>query len=401
MSVNRWGDVGEDTINEQIDNLVPKNTTINKQSQWRQFMDFCKSKNFEINENTTVPEIASILKSWAFNMKRKDGTDYKEAVIKTLWNNIAKTLQEMYFKQHNLKFNPFEDIEFIEARKARDSKRKQLQGISNKRKVSAAAFTMEEHNKMQKVWDENTPEGLQKKFYIIASKELAWRGNEAVNAKTYHFQIETSNRGTPTGRIIYNPIFSKTNQGGNKICAENKWLVENSINEFFCPVRLYKKLMEKRPKTITTERLFLTPNRNWQSSVWYKNIPIGLNNLSSWTKKTAEKIGLDTLSKKFTNHSNRSTAVTHLANANVPEQQLMKITGHTNSNSIKTYLQMQSTHHEEIINSMRKAATSKERNGSLPKPTNDITISSNMEQNQPQCIYNNCVFNVQNMYCCK
>ena len=64
-----------------------------------------------------------------------------------------------------------------------------------KYKISSSAFTLDEHKKKTKFWDENTPEGLQKKFYVIASKELAWRDNEAVYAMIYHIQIEKSNKG--------------------------------------------------------------------------------------------------------------------------------------------------------------------------------------------------------------
>mgnify|MGYP005985845847 CR=1 FL=1 len=65
---------------------------------------------------------------------------------------------------------------------------------------------------MMRLSVEYTPESSQKKFYILASKELAWRGNEAVYAMTYHFKAEKDNCGHFTGRVEYNPIFSKTNQ---------------------------------------------------------------------------------------------------------------------------------------------------------------------------------------------
>lgn len=402
MSLNRWGQISDFSIDEAVNKSVPRNTVINKQSQWRQFMDFCESKNYIINKNTTICELASIMKDWAFNMRRKDGEDYKESVIKTLWNNTAKTLQDIFFKEHKIKFNPFEDIDFQEARKARDSKRKQLQTIQEKRKISAVAFTSDENMKMQKIWDENTPEGLQKKFFIIASKELAWRGNEAAYATTHYFKMEMDNYGNSTNRIEYNPIFTKTNQGGSKRCSDSKWLIPNSDTNI-CPVRLYHKILEKRPKRITNDRFFLAPNPQWQltkSLGWFKNTPIGINTISTWTKETAQKVGLDTTNKKISNHSHRATAVTHLANANIPEQQLMKITGHTNSNSIQSYLNMQQNRHEEIVNLMR---------GSSANSCSDVKISNkniqsdvkinNSEEKHPQMVYQHCTFHVQNMYC--
>lgn len=45
---------------------------------------------------------------------------------------------------------------------------------------------------------------------------------------------------------------------------------------------------------------------------------------------------LEVKSKNITNHTKRSTAVGEFAIRVVEEQQLLKITGHSNQNSIKT-----------------------------------------------------------------
>jgi hypothetical protein len=81
-----------------------------------------------------------------------------------VWNTTAKLVQQLHFKNFDRKINPFSDIEFKNAREARDSKRKTLQAIPKKRRVSAAAI--EEDNNMINTWDENTPSGLQKKIII-------------------------------------------------------------------------------------------------------------------------------------------------------------------------------------------------------------------------------------------
>jgi hypothetical protein len=53
--------------------------------------------------------------------------------------------------------------------------------LPDKRKVSASAFKDTEYIAMIEAWDENTPEGLQIKFFLIASVELAWKGNEGAS----------------------------------------------------------------------------------------------------------------------------------------------------------------------------------------------------------------------------
>lgn len=107
---------------------------------------------------------------------------------------------------------------------------------------------------------------------------------------------EIDNEGNFTGRIEYNPVFSKTAQGGSKKLTDCKWLVTNDINPEVCPVRLFKKLLDKRGNHIKIERLFLTPNPNWnhpESKGWYKNCAVGKNTISTWFKSAASSIGID------------------------------------------------------------------------------------------------------------
>ena len=169
----------------------------------------------------------------------------------------------------------------------------------------------------------------------------SWRGGEGYSACIQYFKEKTDNFGNPKGRIEYNPIFSKTTQGGSKKLSDSKWLIINFDNPQMCPVRLFKKLMEKRGNLIQTDRLFLTPNPYWSqpnSKGWYKNIPVGKNIVSSWFKSAASDIGIGTKKVKITNYSARATAVSKLVKEGVGEQQLIKITGHSNSQSIKPYL---------------------------------------------------------------
>jgi hypothetical protein len=233
----RFGTKSETEINEEIDKNVPSNTKKSRCSVWTQFTNFLVEKNYKLEASTSLEDLNAILKSWACNMKRKDGSDYKEGVIKQMWNVTAKLVQEMFYEKWNIKVDPFNDITFKSARDARDAARRKLQTCVEKRTRSAAALTGSEYLNMIGILDENTPDGLQKKFFLIAAYELAWRGGEGANCFTYYFKQEFDNKGNPTGRIEYNTIFSKTAQGGAKALTESKWLTENKDNANLCPVR--------------------------------------------------------------------------------------------------------------------------------------------------------------------
>jgi hypothetical protein len=184
------------------------------------------------------PEVLStVLKDWGQNMRKKDGGEYKEAVVKVMWNSVAKQIQQSYFEKFQLKINPFFDILFKSARDSRDCKRKSLQMNPNYRTSSSATFTEEEVGRILSLYDENTPDGLQKLFYHIVAHEMAWRGGEGSACLTTYFKEEFDNTGQATGRIEYNPIISKTAQGGSAKLTDSKWIVSNKENKSLCPVR--------------------------------------------------------------------------------------------------------------------------------------------------------------------
>ena len=57
-----------------------------------------------------------ILKHYALNMRR-GGRWIKVSVINTLWNATAKSLKAIFFKNHVIEFDPYEDTEFLEVEK--------------------------------------------------------------------------------------------------------------------------------------------------------------------------------------------------------------------------------------------------------------------------------------------
>lgn len=404
MKMERFGSVNKENITKLIIKSIPSNTLRTKKSVWTQFELFCCSRNYQISEDTTNLELANILQDWAVNMRKLNGEDYKDFSVKTIWNITAKMLQDKYFIEFGRSFNPFIDIEFKSARDARNAKRKLLQVEPKKRKQSSTSLERNEYIDIMNCCDEDTPEGLMKKFYHIASYELAWRGGEGVNCQIDFFKPETNNYGNETGRIEYNPIFSKTCQGGSQKCSDSKWLIQNKEQPERCPVRLFHKIMSKRGENITTSRFFLTSNPFWtKNGIWYKNSPVGRNELSKWLKKSAEQCGINVKNRKITNHSSRSTIVSHLAKAGVEEQQLIKITGHASASSIQPYLNIDSSHHTTIIEKIRKVPSSSGISASVTKTSTSTSTCSLAESKEEysdeiikkpyNVVYTNCVFN--------
>lgn len=123
--------------------------------------------------------------------------------------------REKYYNAYNRKIDSFTDISFKRARAARHATRKMLQKKPEKRATSAGAFNYAEFLQIVKIWDKNTPEGLQKKVFHVVSYELAWHGGKAVN-----FLLVKEDG---SNCVVYNPIFSKTAQGGTHHLTDRSW----------------------------------------------------------------------------------------------------------------------------------------------------------------------------------
>ncbi|CAH1113828.1 unnamed protein product [Psylliodes chrysocephalus] len=126
--MSRFGNENQENIRKEVEKLVPQNTKRSKESVWRQFLQFCFEKSYDINSpSVSIEALSQILEDHAFNMKKKSLYDYKEGVVKVMWNSTAKQLKEMFFINYNIKFDPFTDPEFASARVARDAMRRKLQ----------------------------------------------------------------------------------------------------------------------------------------------------------------------------------------------------------------------------------------------------------------------------------
>ena len=76
------------------------------------------------------------------------------------------------------------------------------------------------------------------------------------------------------------------------------------------------------------------PNVNISDPTWYENKPLGVNKLRGMMKEISLGAGL---SRIYTNHSVRATAITIWSDAEVPARHIMSISGHSNEQSIASY----------------------------------------------------------------
>ena len=77
-------------------------------------------------------------------------------------------IPEIYFSEYNIKFDPFTDITFKEACDARNSNRKELQALPEKRKASSVAIDKKDIHKMAKYWNIHQIRGITQEILLYS-----------------------------------------------------------------------------------------------------------------------------------------------------------------------------------------------------------------------------------------
>lgn len=174
---------------------------------------------------------------------------------------------------------------------------------------------------------------------------LFWcrRGREGQRALTKSsFVFEVDSKGAPYVTMAHDEK-TKNHQGGiqeNESSFEKcaRMYKSDSPTDGYSCLKLY--IQKLNPNC---DALFQYPKRNWLGSsefIWYENRPLGVNKLAGMMKDISTE---GKLSKIYTNHCVRSTAITLWSQAGLSNRQIMAISGHRNEASLRSYNNQPST----------------------------------------------------------
>ena len=136
------------------------------------------------------------------------------------------------------------------------------------------------------------------------------------------------------------------------------------------------------------EAFFQYPKRavKPEDDVWYENKPLGVNKLDGMMKEISK---LASLSRIYTNHSVRATAITLWSDAQVPSRHIMAISGHRSEASLKSYNTRPSSEQLRACSDILSGAMS--GGPRQPNSPNAVTSSGN-----PLAAVNSAVVHSQN-----
>ena len=125
------------------------------------------------------------------------------------------------------------------------------------------------------------------------------------------------------------------------------------------------------------EALFQYPKRAVakEDQVWYDNKPLGVNKLAGMMKEISK---LASLSKIYTNHSVRATAITLWSDRQVPSRHIMAISGHRSEASLRNYNARPSSEQLRACSDILSSALSGRPQQSQQPRFPDAVTSSNL-----------------------
>ena len=125
------------------------------------------------------------------------------------------------------------------------------------------------------------------------------------------------------------------------------------------------------------EALFQYPKRavTKEDQVWYDNKPLEVNKLAGMMKEISK---LASLSKIYTNHSVRATAITLWSDRQVPSRHIMAISGHRSEASLRNYNARPSSEQLRACSDILSSALSGRPQQSQQPRFPDAVTSSNL-----------------------
>ncbi|XP_052679231.1 uncharacterized protein LOC128160024 [Crassostrea angulata] len=316
---------------DEKDSVSTKRTINRSVSLFRTFLiekrgsgDFEGLSKQELNEN---------LRLFYVSIRTKSGTNLKVSSLNSIKYGLSKYLKDNC--KIDIHGSEFHESKVVFKAAITDMKKKGFGSVDHK-----PAISTEDLNKLFNsetiVFNVNTPCGLQSKVWFDLMFYLCRRGRENLRKMTKEtFGIETDAIGR---EYVFQAIDEAdknhgSNAAPNETIGEGRMYAQPQLGSM-CPVNSFKKYLSKLHKKL--DALWQRPLEAFseESTTWFCRSPLGKNTLASLMSEISKKAKL---SRIYTNHSIRATAITAMDEAGIEARHIMRASGHKNESSIRSY----------------------------------------------------------------
>ena len=260
-------------------------------------------------------KLDGLLKSFYANVRKKDGSFHSENSLTSLRYSLA-----IYFLSER-KTDITADSEFRSSNETFFAVTTELKKLGKAKTNHHEEITSQDLKMLYSCFDVTTPRGLQEKCLFDIIFFLVRRGRENLRQQTkqtFAIAVESTQR-----KYVYQAVdeLDKNHRGSdNQQDSVTDPRMYEQPGNLLCPVCCFELYLSK-----------LNPGLNslWQrpeqmamedENIWYVEVPVGKNTLGLFMKKLSKSAEM---SKEYTNHYIRATAVTVL------DQNNFEASGHT------------------------------------------------------------------------
>ena len=333
-------------------------------------------------ESFSTEELANTLKYFYAEATKKDGEFYKKSSLNCMREGLAR-----YLKKER-KINIIEDPEFDSAN---EIFRAQLVQLKRQGKGGTEHKEPVEENDLKKLYsncDVSTPKGLQQKVWLDIMIYLIRHGRENLRQMT---KTTFADKVDAAGNRYVTQTVDEMDKNHRENCDRDATIGEGRMYEnpqsIHCPVKTFE---------MYTSKLYPDLDALWQrpreghltenDKIWYCNSPVGEKKLGNMMKDMSAEYKL---SKLYTNHCIRSTAIQILNLAGNNDREIMKISGHKSVTSLQSYDRITEKCQQSISQTIGNAVT-KVGTQEASKPR-DKSMDHTMMLRQPIFLYSHFV----------
>ncbi|XP_072176075.1 LOW QUALITY PROTEIN: zinc finger MYM-type protein 2-like [Diadema setosum] len=330
-STNRFASLGEDDLDQLIDEKDSKSTKRVINLAENILKAYTEAKGLSISETITAQELNKFLRSFYAEVRRSNGEFYSKRSMITLRYGLQR-----HFKKVSA-FDVVNDPQFKEANEMFHAILVKLKKEGKGSVVHKDPITQEDMLKIKSssALDVSTPRGLQNKVFVDIMLHLCNRGRENLrNFSKTDFDIATD---STNERYVYlaSDKLTKNHRGESLDDSRSQQGRMYETHKPDCPVEAFQVYVSHLNPG--NDDFFQRPKVNAESDeqVWYCNAPVGKNTLGDKMRK----ISLEAqTSKIYTNHCLRATSIHVLdASSGFEARHIMSVSGHKSESSIKHY----------------------------------------------------------------
>ncbi|EDO39099.1 predicted protein [Nematostella vectensis] len=158
-------------------------------------------------------------------------------------------------------------------------------------------------------------------------------------------------------------------QAINNFNGNKKSLWEKKINSPQAKRKLTNFFLTRKLEVLC-ERPPVNHRRSPGDEIWYKQTPLGKNEIGKFLSLAAKKASIQQgVGSKISNHYVRKTGISRLLDAGVPENFVAQLSGHKSTESLKSYKTAGEKHQQEMSFTLSRSAVER------PSATATILLS--------------------------